>query len=168
MRSDTPRTKKPSTLSRRRSGASAAEFDPKHRVGHLLRRAYYRAKASANDALDAEGITPMQAAAIMVLYERASTSQAELGRAIGMAAGNVHSLLTRLKKAGFVELSADGRDSRKSTVALSALGHARANRIAQLTAHAAESTLAVFSATECEQFFALLRRYAGAGEDEAR
>lgn len=106
----------------------------------------------------------MQAAAIMVLHEHGSISQAELGRAIGMEPANVHGLIARLEKGGLLELHPDERDNRKTNVSLSSTGQRRAARIASLTARAAEMTLDVFDAREREEFFALLSRYAFADD----
>jgi DNA-binding MarR family transcriptional regulator len=154
-----PPTKRPSSRSLESSAGFTFDFDPKHRVGHLLRRAYYRAKSRANAMLKAEKITPMQAAAIMTLHER-SLSQAELGRAIGMEPANVHGLIARLQKLRLVTTRNDEHDDRKIVVALSSAGRARADRIARQTAIAAESTLDVFSASERETFLRLLARFA--------
>jgi MarR family transcriptional regulator, lower aerobic nicotinate degradation pathway regulator len=106
----------------------------------------------------------MQAAAIMVLHDHGSISQAELGRTIGMEPANVHGLIARLRSGGLLELHADERDNRKTNVSLSPSGRRRAARIATLTAEAAEMTLDVFNDREREQFFALLNRYAFADE----
>ena len=95
------------------------DFAAEHRVGHLLRRAYYRAKNNTNRLLKGLGVTPMQAATIMTLQRHGALSQADLGRAIGMEPANVHGLVARLKKQEMIGVVAHPTDQRQVRVALS-------------------------------------------------
>lgn len=155
-------TKKPSRSSadvvRAAVSETAPDFDPEHRVGHLLRRAYHRAKSNTSAVLKDVGVTPMQAAAIMALRSRGEVSQAELGRAIAMEPANVHVLLARLTKLGLVDLSPHAVDARQIVVALSPKGEERAQRIADVTARASAQTLQPLTVAERDVLLELLAR----------
>jgi DNA-binding MarR family transcriptional regulator len=126
----------------------------------LLRRAYYRAKSNTSRLLKDVGITPMQAATVMMLYARGPLSQADLGRAIGMEPANVHGLVARLKKQALIEVEAHPTDARQLRVALSAGGKRQAVEIAGLSARAQTETLAPLTAAERDHLMALLGRIA--------
>jgi DNA-binding MarR family transcriptional regulator len=135
------------------------DFAAEHRVGHLLRRAYYRAKNTTNRLLKGVGVTPMQAATLMTLH-RGPLSQADLGRAIGMEPANVHGLVARLKKLDFISIDPHPTDQRQVRVALSPSGERCAVKLAQLSAQSAEETLAVLAPAERETLMHLLGRIA--------
>jgi DNA-binding MarR family transcriptional regulator len=130
-------------------------------VGHLLRRAYHRAKGNTTRVLKDLGITPMQAACVMTLHRRGTISQAELGREIGMEPANVHGLVARLRKHSLVEIDAHPTDQRQVRIGLSAAGERYAERIARLTAQSAEETLQPLAPGERETLMMLLGRIAG-------
>jgi DNA-binding MarR family transcriptional regulator len=136
------------------------DFDPEHRVGHLLRRAYAVAKANSSAALRDVGITPMQAAAVMALRRGGAMSQAELGRLIGMERANVHGLVARLHALDVVETRAHPTDARALEVALSAHGVRCADDVARVSAASAEATLAPLAPHERTTLLALLARIA--------
>jgi DNA-binding MarR family transcriptional regulator len=140
-------------------GLDDLDYAAEHRVGHLLRRAYYRAKNNTNRLLKGLGVTPMQAAALMTLH-RGTLSQADLGRAIGMEPANVHGLVARLKKLGFIDVESHPTDQRQVRVALSEKGDRSAVKLAQLSAQSAEETLARLAPAERETLMHLLGRIA--------
>ncbi len=131
-----------------------------------MRRAYHRANNVTTEKLRAIGITPVQAAAVMSLHRRGPSSQAELGRSIGMEPGNVHGLIARLTKLGVLATQAHPSDARQRLVVLTAHGTERAAEIAHLTAESSLATLAPLAPRERDMFLALLRRVAH-GDDEA-
>ena len=136
------------------------DFAAEHRVGHLLRRAYYRAKGNTTRLLKGLGVTPMQAATIMTLHQQGPLSQADLGRAIGMEPANVHGLVARLKKQALIEVEAHPTDQRQVRVALSRDGERQAGEIAELSARAQTETLAPLAPAERDHLMALLVRIA--------
>jgi DNA-binding MarR family transcriptional regulator len=136
------------------------DFAAEHRVGHLLRRAYYRAKSNTNRLLKGMGVTPMQAASVMTLQGHGALSQAELGRAIGMEPANVHGLVARLKKLGLIGVEAHPTDQRQVRVALSPLGEQYAVQLAQLSAQSAAETLEPLTPAERDRLMELLGRIA--------
>ena len=138
--------------------AKPPDFDPEHRVGHLLRRAYHHAKSTTSALLKEIGVTPMQAAAIMALRGRGELSQADLGRAIGMEPANVHVLLARLTKLALVDLTPHAVDNRQIVVGLSPKGEAQAQRIAVVTARASAQTLQPLTPAERVVLLELLAR----------
>lgn len=135
------------------------DFAAEHRVGHLLRRAYYRAKNNTNRLLKGLGVTPMQAATMMTLH-RGALSQADLGRAIGMEPANVHGLVARLKKLEFIDVESHPSDQRQVIVTLSASGERCAAKLALLSAQSAEETLERLQPEEREKLMELLGRIA--------
>ena len=136
------------------------DFEAEHRVGHLLRRAYHKAKGNTTRLLKDLGITPMQAATIMTLHRRGPLSQADLGRAIGMEPANVHGLVARLKKQSLIDVEPHPTDQRQVRVALSAQGEHQAGAIARLSLQSAAETLAPLEPAERDHLMALLSRIA--------
>jgi len=147
-------------MARNVSASHSKTDDIDHPVGYLLRRAYYVAKANTGALLKALNITPTQASAVMALAREGSLSQAQLGRAIGMEPGNVHSLLSRLKGLGYIKLVADADDQRQVRVVLSKAGERNAAQLAALTKQSSGQTLSVLTVKEQELFVALLKRVA--------
>ena len=129
-------------------------------MGHLLRRAYYRAKGNTTRLLKDVGITPMQAATVMTLHRRGPLSQAELGRAIGMEPANVHGLVARLKKQSLVDVEPHPTDQRQVRVALSLQGEQQAGAIARLSLASAAETLEPLTPAERDRLMELLARIA--------
>lgn len=129
-------------------------------MGHLLRRAYYRAKSNTTRMLKGLGITPMQAATIMTLHQHGPLSQADLGRAIGMEPANVHGLVARLKKLSLIGVAPHPTDQRQVRVALSAQGKQQAGEIAKVSGLSAIETLEPLTPAERDHFMALLGRIA--------
>ena len=136
------------------------DFEAEHRVGHLLRRAYHRAKGNTTRLLKDIGVTPMQAATVMTLHRRGALSQADLGRAIGMEPANVHGLVARLKKQALIDVAEHPTDQRQVIVALSAEGERRAGTIAALSWQSAAETLAPLAPAERDHLMELLARIA--------
>jgi len=162
MPSAAPGSRKPSPS---RADALAEEpdldFDPEHRVGHLLRRAYSVAKANTSAGLRELGITPMQAAAMMALRRAGTMSQAELGRAIGMERANIHGLVARMQKLEIVATAPDPTDARQVRIVLSAAGMRHTDEIARASAASAETTLAPLTTDERATLIALLGKIGG-------
>lgn len=136
------------------------DFEAEHRVGHLLRRAYHRAKSNTTRLLKSVGITPMQAATIMTLQRLGPLSQADLGRAIGMEPANVHGLVARLKKQSLIDVESHPTDQRQVLVALSETGKHQAGTIAQLSLQSATETLEPLAPAERDHLMQLLARIA--------
>lgn len=140
--------------------ASEPDEAADHPVGQLLRRAYYRAKSNTGSELKALNITPTQASVVLALARYGPLSQAEIGRAIAMDPPNVHALVDRLRKLGYVELRANPSDQREVRVALSAAGKKRAADVTTRTQRSGDRTLAALTHSEQTTFLRLLKRIA--------
>jgi DNA-binding MarR family transcriptional regulator len=160
IRSARARSKKPSRWRAELNTEGELDFEAEHRVGHLLRRAYHRAKGNTTRLLKQVGITPMQAATLMTLHRRGPLSQADLGRAIGMEPANVHGLVARLRKQQLIDVEPHPSDQRQVRVALSAEGERHADTIAELSLQSATETLEPLTPAEREQLMELLGRIA--------
>jgi DNA-binding MarR family transcriptional regulator len=127
-------------------------------VGHLLRRAYTRARRNSALALEALGdVSPVQAAALAGLAD-GPLSQADLGRRVDMEPANTHTLVKRMVAAGLAETRAHPANRRLSLVALTPDGAALARRLEPVLAQGAAVTLAPLSAVERRQLIDLLAR----------
>ena len=127
-------------------------------IGHLLRRAYARARSeSAAALLEIGELSPVQASAIAALMEGQLT-QADLGRRIGMEPANTHTLVRRLAAAGLVDINTDPGNRRLSLVALSARGSELSERLEAVLKDAAAATLAPLDHAERLQLISLLNR----------
>ena len=122
-------------------------------VGHLLRRAYARARRNTAETLATLGdVSPVQAAALAALAGE-PMAQAELGRRIDMEPANTHTLVARMRSAGLV--SGGGR---KTPVALTAEGEALAAKLEPLIRASAARTLEALDDGERALFLRLLAR----------
>ena len=131
---------------------------PTDRVGHLLRRAFQAAQENSARGFADLGLTPRQAAAVWQIHIRGSLSQRELGEAIGMDAPNVHGLVIRLMKRGFVSRARDPRDPRRMRLALTEEGKAIAVALPERARASEEATLAALSPKDRAVLVQLLER----------
>ena len=124
-------------------------------VGHLLRRAYARARRNTAEALAELGdVSPVQAAALAALMD-GPLPQAELARRIDTEPANMHTLVARMRSAGLVE-----GGGRPRPIALTAEGEALAARLEPLIHTSAARTLAGLDEGERALFLRLLARLA--------
>ena len=126
-------------------------------IGHLLRRAYFRAQRNAAEALAPLGLSPVQAAALGALAGGAM-SQAELGRRLDMEPANVHTLVRRLNAAGFIETRPDPDNGRRVLAALTPAGEGALGGLADPRRTAAEATLQALSPEDRATLLRLLAR----------
>lgn len=118
---------------------------PTDRVGHLLRRAFQAAQENSARVFADLGLTPRQAAAVWQIHLGGSMSQRELGEAIGMDAPNVHGLVLRLIKGGFVTRARDPGDPRRMRLTLTDEGKTIAAALPERARASEEATLATLS-----------------------
>ena len=129
-------------------------------VGHLLRRAYMRARRNTADALAALGdVSPVQASALAALMD-GPLSQAELGRRIEMEPANTHGLVKRLIATELAEARSDRTNRRLSLVALTPAGMALADRMEAAIVASGGTTMEVLGDDERTQLVQLLQRIA--------
>lgn len=127
-------------------------------VGHLLRRAYQQAFENSSRALEALDLTPRQGVALDEIRRHGTLSQAEIGEAIGMEPANVHGLVNRLKKKGFITAKRDPANPRRMRVQLTANGERIADGITTLLRDAEATTLGALGARESQTLITLLRK----------
>jgi MarR family transcriptional regulator, lower aerobic nicotinate degradation pathway regulator len=129
-------------------------------IGHLLRRAYMRARKNTAEALAVVGdVSPIQAAALAALAN-GEVTQAELGRRIEMEPANIHTLVKRLITAGLVETRTNPANRRHSLVTLTPAGEAVSARLATVIRVSAERTTAALDDAERNHLIELLQRIA--------
>ena len=127
-------------------------------IGHLLRRAYIRARKNSAAALANIGdLSPVQASAIAALMD-GPLRQADLGRRIETEPANTYTLLQRMIKAGWVFSQADASDARFSVVALTAEGHVLSRKIESVLATSSRHTLSALNEVEARQLLLLLQK----------
>lgn len=130
---------------------------PEPQIGHLLRRAYFRAQRDATEMLAPLNLTPVQAAALGVLVG-GPMSQAALGRRLDMEPANVHALVRRMTAAGLAETAADPENARRVLVGLTAAGRDAAEALQGPRRAAAETTMRPLTPDERATLLRLLAR----------
>jgi DNA-binding MarR family transcriptional regulator len=139
--------------------SAATGSGPQAQIGHLLRRAYSKAKKNTTLQLRPLGLNPVQAAALAVLA-LGPLSQADLGGRIDMEPANVNSFVRRLAVLGLIEISRDSRNPRASRLLLTEEGRRVALLLPRLAQLSAQQTLRGLSAEEQRNLIALLRKLA--------
>jgi len=128
------------------------------RVGHLLRRAYHRAREQSQIRLRDLDITVRQSAALQSIAHHGTLSQAEIGEAIGMEPANVHGLVDRLKKKGLITAARDPANPKRMRVRLTMSGQTLIANLQQVAIDAERDALEKLSPAEQEQLVTLLRK----------
>ena len=138
------------------SGKKAFRLDDQ--IGHVLRLAYQSASAHLARRLKPYDLKPQQFATLQRLAELGPTGQNRLGEAVGMPRANIHKMVERLRKRGFVEVRNDPEDARRRVIDLTEGGRTLLEELIALDAASTEDALAPLSAQERRTLFALLRR----------
>ncbi|MFI6867381.1 MarR family winged helix-turn-helix transcriptional regulator [Nocardia sp. NPDC050406] len=94
---------------------------------------------------------------LAALDESGPTSQADLGRRIGLDRSDVTAAMTELERGGFVERTPDPRDRRRNLVHLTAFGRRHLDTLDTLVRTAQAELLAPLSGEEQRQLIRLLR-----------
>lgn len=126
-------------------------------IGYILRLANQRHASVFNKHSDL-GLTPTQFAALVRIGEMGSCSQNLLGRRTAMDVATIKGVVTRLKAKGFIQLSADPGDKRRTVVSLSAQGQSVMDQLHDFGARVTEETLAPLSTDERKVFLDMLKR----------
>lgn len=129
-----------------------------YNAGFLLRRAFKNARKHMLTHIADFDLTPMQTAALHALVENGPTSQNKLGRYIGMEPGNVHGLVERLTRKGFITSRRDLEDARHYVLELTESGLEIANQVIPLRFVASEAILAPLDSEERKIFLQLLAK----------
>ena len=123
-----------------------------------LRRAHFRASVNLSRYIRNHDLTPPQLATLLKLQEIGEASQNELGRLVAMEPANIHKIVDRLSKRGFVRTAKDPKDARKAVISLSGQGRRILKVVEPLRQKATEDTLRVLTPAEQRRLVSLLKR----------
>jgi DNA-binding MarR family transcriptional regulator len=140
------------------SDGASASYVLEEQVGFLLRKAQQRATEQFNAVMATFGVTPTQFAALAKLDDLGPQSQNQLGRLTAMDPATIFSVVGRLARRGWVQLTPAPEDARLVMVALTAEGASAARAMKAVAAEVSARTLAPLSAAEAARFVALLAR----------
>lgn len=126
-------------------------------VGYILRLASQRHATVFNKHSEL-GLTPTQFSALVRVAEMGSCSQNLLGRRTAMDVATIKGVVTRLKAKGFVALSADPGDKRRTVVSLTDKGRDVIEHLHAFGKAVTDETLAPLSSDERKVFLEMLTR----------
>lgn len=135
--------------------------DPPSRVRALpswqLNRAAARGSRLVGERATALGASRSTYSSLAALEEFGRSSQAELGRRLGLDRKNVSFLVTALEADGLVRRGPDPRDGRRNVLEITAAGRAALERLESAFAEAQEQLLDGLSARDRAELLRLLR-----------
>lgn len=134
-------------------------------VGFLLRKASQRNLTIFQKHAPAQGLTSVQAAALIVLLDFSPCSLTTLGRAAAMDPATTRGVAERLSEKGWVSLVSDSRDKRKVMVKLEKKGRQFALALVPVLYTIADETLEPLNEAERVALVYLLSKVAS-GSDE--
>jgi DNA-binding MarR family transcriptional regulator len=126
-------------------------------VGYILRLASQRHGLVFNKHSEL-GLTPTQFSALVRVAEMGSCSQNLLGRRTAMDVATIKGVVTRLKAKGFVALSADPGDKRRTVVSLTDKGREVIDHLHVFGKAVTDETLAPLTPAERKVFLEMLTR----------
>ena len=129
----------------------------------LLSRAAMAGNRLVTAALAETGTRKQHYAALLALAEAAGTSQAGLGRRLGMDVSDVHAVVGELEGRGHVTRSRDPQDRRRNVLILTSGGRRELARLEKRVLAAQEALLDGLSPTARRQLLAALRTVVGQG-----
>ena len=138
-------------------GPGTETYQLADQVGHILRRAFQRhSTIFANHMVD--GLTATRFAALVMLKERGSLSQNELGRLTAMDIATITGVVRWLEKQGYVTVGPYPNDARRHLISLSPEGETVLEAAIPLGAEISKETVEPLTAVEAQQLVALLRK----------
>ncbi|OSP55868.1 MarR family winged helix-turn-helix transcriptional regulator [Pseudoruegeria sp. SK021] len=133
------------------------EYKLDDQVGYVLRQVSQRHTNLFQDRAP-DGLTPTQFSALVRLAEVGPCSQNHLGRLTSMDVATIKGVVDRLHRKGFVSLSADTEDKRRSVIALTDLSLALIDELHSTGHDITAATLRPLTADEQKQLLKLLRK----------
>jgi DNA-binding MarR family transcriptional regulator len=134
--------------------------DPPSRIRALpswqLSRVAARAARLVSDRAAELGVTRSTYSSLAALEEFGPSSQAELGRRVGLDRKDVSSLVAGLEADGLVLRESDSHDRRRNVIEITAAGHALLERLDEAFTAAQDDLLAVLSVRDRAQLARLL------------
>ena len=122
----------------------------------LLSRAAAAGDRLVSAALAESGLRKHHFAALLALAEEGGSSQAGLGRRLGLDVSDVHAVVGELEERGWVARTRDPADRRRNVLRLTASGRRELARLDRRVRSAQEELLAPLSATARRQLSAAL------------
>ena len=136
-----------------------ADYRLDDQIGYVLRLASQR-HAAIFQALSEHGLTPTQFSALIRIDEVGPCSQNQLGRLTAMDVATIKGVVDRLRRKGFVGLSPDPTDKRRTTIALTAEGAAMMGDLRAMGHRVTRETLAPLDRDDQRRLLELLARLA--------
>jgi DNA-binding MarR family transcriptional regulator len=133
------------------------EYKLDEQVGYILRLASQRHATIFNKHSEL-GLTPTQFSALVRVAEMGSCSQNLLGRRTAMDVATIKGVVTRLKAKGFIALSADPGDKRRTVVSLTDKGHDVISQLHDFGCAVTDETMSPLSKEERKVFLEYLKR----------
>ena len=134
-----------------------ADYVLADQIGHILRKASQRHSTIFSTAIPS-GLTPTRFAALVVLYQKETLSQNELGRATSMDVATIKGVVDRLNVRGLVTVKADPNDARRKLIRLTEQGKKTIAAAISVGIEISETTLAQLTPTEQSTLTELLNK----------
>jgi DNA-binding MarR family transcriptional regulator len=135
------------------------------RVGFLLARAHLIARAKADAALAAHGLSMKAYAALATVASDGAVSQQALSRRIGMDPATMVDVIDALEQAGNIVRRRNPHDRREYALETTAKGRALFARAQRAIASAEAKTLGQMKPDDVEMLITLLRQIANPQTD---
>lgn len=127
-------------------------------IGHVMRRAFQRHAAIFAEGIEPSGLTPMQFAVMVKLYELGPQSQNHVGRLAAMDAATMMGVIRRLLERGWVARTPDPAHARRLLLTLTEDGEAVIRKALAAARRITAETLAPLSEEERGVLLGLLKR----------
>lgn len=131
-----------------------------HRMFQILKRIHHKMEQKGNFLLKEEGLTMVQAHAILFLVhcENHCSSMKELEKDLCIAQSTVAGLVSRMEKGGFLEIYPDLEDKRVKNVKLTEKAEESGQRILERVMETDGRVLEAFTPVEQTMFVQLLEK----------
>lgn len=127
-------------------------------IGHVMRRAFQRHAAIFAEGIEPTGLTPMQFAVMVKLYELGPQSQNHVGRLAAMDAATMMGVIRRLLERGWAARTPDPAHARRLLLTLTEDGEAVIRKALTAARRITADTLAPLSEEERGVLLGLLKR----------
>ena len=137
--------------------AAPSRIDLQTLPGHYIRRLQQIAVAVFLQETEAQGVTPVQYAALQTVHNTPGIDQRTLAGAIGFDTSTIAGVIDRLESRGLLQRSASPDDRRVRRLALTAAGHALLAALVPAMQRAQQRMLAPLPKAERSEFMRMLR-----------
>ena len=137
--------------------AAPSRIDLQTLPGHYIRRLQQIAVAVFLQETEAQGVTPVQYAALQTVHNTPGIDQRTLAGAIGFDTSTIAGVIDRLESRGLLQRSASPDDRRVRRLALTAAGHTLLAALVPAMQRAQQRMLAPLPKAERSEFMRMLR-----------